>query len=249
MSAYVSILANGSESVPAGHIIIGLAEAQANQATLAAIVTATEGPWGIIAIEFPYSIRGSGYGSDIKDETANGLSPHGNWANNISRVFLKNLAIPSTPSCFRQNTLVKTDQGEIKIQDITTDNTINGLKVNALAKGFNSDGMIAKIEKGAINEYVPTEPLYVQKDHKFILSPMEMSVMKKIVWERSPRDEILYNVLLEKSSHMFVNGLKVETLDPESSIAKYWLSRSQASADEFLRDLNQSAKIANIVVS
>lgn len=47
MSAYVSILANGQESVPAGHIVIGLAEAQANQAELAAIVTATEGPWGL----------------------------------------------------------------------------------------------------------------------------------------------------------------------------------------------------------
>jgi hypothetical protein len=237
------------ERTGGGHIVIDLPEALANQAELAANVTATEGPWGIIAIEFPHSIRGSGYGGDINDETSNGLSTHGNWANGIARVFLKNLAIPSTPSCFRQNTMVETDQGEIEIQNITTDNTINNLKVTALTKAFNSDGMMAKITKGAINGKVPTKSLFVQKDHKLCLSPLEIGVMESLLWERTPKDEILYNILLEKPSYMHVNGMKVETLDPESSIAKYWLSKTQSDASKFLTDLEKSAAIANIMAS
>ena len=248
MSAYISILANGTESIPAGHIVVGLAEAQANQAELAALVTATEGPWGIIAIEFPHSVRGSGYGGDINDETGNGLSVHGNWANSIARVFLKNLTIPSTPSCFRKDSLVKTDQGEIKIQNIIKENTINNLKVITVTKSFNSDGMLAKIEKGSINNLVPTNDIFIQKDHTLCLTPMEMSIMKPIIWERSSINEILYNILLEKSSYMYVNGLKVETIDPISDIAKYWTTSDQQKSSELLAALNEAAELANITV-
>lgn len=248
MSAYISILANGTESIPTGHIVVGLAEAQANLDELSALVTATEGQWGIIALEFPHSVRGSGYGGDINDETSNGLSAHGNWANGISRVFLKNLSVPSTPNCFRKDSMVKTDQGLVKIQNIDNTNTINNLKVITTTKAFNSDCMLAKIEKGSINNVVPTEDIYVQKDHKLCLTPIEMSIMKPITWERTTKDEILYNVLLEKQSFMYVNGLKVETIDPDSDIAKYWTTSDEQTSLYLLSNLNKAAELANITV-
>jgi hypothetical protein len=249
MSAYVSILANGSETIPPGHVVVGLAEAQANQAELASLVTSTEGQWGIIAIEYPYSIRGAGYGGDINDETSNGLSSNGNWANGIARVFLKNLTIPTTPNCFRKDSLVKTDQGEIEIQNITNEHTINDLKVIMVTKAFNSDGMLARIEKGAINNLVPTATTYIQKDHKLMLTPLEMSIMKNITWERTPSDEILYNVLLEKPSYMYVNSLKVETVDPNSDVAKYWTAKTEEESAELIKKLEYAAYISNILHS
>ena len=89
---FISILADGSAPIPAGYEVMTLAKATELQTELAAEVTSIEGTWGIIAIQFPHSIRGAGYGGDINDESANGLSAHGDWANGIARVFLVTIA-------------------------------------------------------------------------------------------------------------------------------------------------------------
>jgi hypothetical protein len=145
--------------------------------------------------------------------------------------------------CFRKDSVVKTDQGLIKIQNVDSFNTINGLKVIVLTKAFNRDGILAKIEKNSISKNVPNNTLYTQKDHKFLLSPFEMENMKKIKWEQSPKDELLYNILLEQHNYMYVNNVKVETLDPESLNGKYWLNRIKTEAVNILKELEQTGNI------
>ena len=50
---FISILADGSEAIPAGYEVMTLARATELQVELAAEVTSVEGTWGIIAIQFP----------------------------------------------------------------------------------------------------------------------------------------------------------------------------------------------------
>jgi len=87
-SAFLIIKADGSEQVPPGYRPIPLNEAVLIQDKLTALVASEEGTWGIIALAYPYRIGGPGYNGQVKDESANGRSPHGDWANFIAKVFL-----------------------------------------------------------------------------------------------------------------------------------------------------------------
>jgi hypothetical protein len=127
-----------------------------------------------------------------------------------------NINLPSAQSCFRKGTLVKTDQGTIEIQNIQAGfNTINNKEIKCLTAVYNSDGMVK-----------PSNTMYMQKDHKLMISPFEFSALLtsgKIQFESSSSDELLYNVLLENHETMMVENIQVETLNPELEISKYFM--------------------------
>jgi len=135
--------------------------------------------------------------------------------------------IPSTQSCFRKGTLVKTDQGTMEIQNVVAGyHTINNKQIKCVTLVYNSDGMVVKIEKDCLGENKPSNTIYMQKDHKLMISPFEFSALLtsgKIHFEKSNTDEILYNILLDSHETMMIENIEVETLNPELEISKYFM--------------------------
>lgn len=134
----------------------------------------------------------------------------------------------SAQSCFRMGTMIETDQGTMKIEDVVEGyNTINNKQINRLTKCLNSDGLIVKLEKGCLGENKPSQDLYMQKDHKLMLSPFEFAGLLstgKITFSQSSTQEILYNILLDTHETMNVANITVETLNPELAISKYFMN-------------------------
>jgi hypothetical protein len=142
-------------------------------------------------------------------------------------VSYETLTPPATQSCFRKGTLVLTDQETVEIQNIKPNyHTINDKEIKCVTSVYNSDGMVVKIEKDCLGENKPSNTMYMQKDHKLMISPFEFSALLtsgKIQFESSSSDELLYNVLLENHETMMVENIQVETLNPELEISKYFM--------------------------
>jgi hypothetical protein len=138
---------------------------------------------------------------------------------------------PTTQNCFRKDSLVQTDQELIEIQNIIANyHTINNKPVKAITTAFNVDGMLVKIEKDCLGENLPVSTTFMQKDHKLLISPFEFAALLtsgKISFVQSDPKEILYNVLLDKQEIMLVNGVSVETQNPELEISKYYMNPSE----------------------
>lgn len=141
-----------------------------------------------------------------------------------------------TQTCFRRGSLIKTDQGNLKIENIVTGyNTINNNIIKRVTQSYNSDGVIVKIDKNSLGQNKPENDLYMQKDHKLLISPFEFASLlstNKISFSNSNNEEILYNVLLDSHETMKVNNIEVETLNPDLLVSKYFMKPSTQLKDK-----------------
>ena len=135
--------------------------------------------------------------------------------------------------CFPLNTPVKTDQGIVKIQNITRKNTINGLHVLGVTKIINeSDDMII-FRKNCFGENIPSQNTMMTLNHGVFFGNDLIRAHKlvdndKIYYKKVGRT-IVYNVLLEKHSYMYINNMKVETLNNHDKMAtsRNFISKNQ----------------------
>ena len=155
--------------------------------------------------------------------------------------------IVETQSCFRKDTLITTDQETIKIQNIKPGyHTINGKQIKCITPVYNADGVLVRIEKDCLGENKPSNTLYMQKDHKLLISPSEIAALfssGQITFERSSTREILYNVLLDSHETMIVENIKAETLNPELTISKYFLEGKPTELKEFIEENTRTIPI------
>ena len=137
----------------------------------------------------------------------------------------------SAQSCFRSGSVIKTDQGDVKIENIVAGyNTINNNSIKRVTQAYNSDGVIVKIEKDSLGENKPENDLYMQKDHKLLVSISEFIMLlstNKISFLRSNNQEILYNILLDSHEIIKVNNIEVESLNPNLDISKYFMKPTE----------------------
>ena len=123
--------------------------------------------------------------------------------------------------------MVLTDQETVEIQNIKPGyHTVNDKEIKCVTSVYNSDGMVVRIEKDCLGENKPSNTIYMQKDHKLMISPFEFSALLtsgKIQFESSSSDELLYNVLIDSHETMMVENVEVETLNPELEISKYFM--------------------------
>ena len=61
------------------------------------------------------------------------------------------------PVCFTKGAVVKTDQGKIKIENITNENTIDGYKVIDVVTTTNTDKNIIFIKKNSLGKKIPNK--------------------------------------------------------------------------------------------
>jgi len=135
--------------------------------------------------------------------------------------------IPITNICFPAGTPVKTDQGIIEIQNIKPDHHTIGLKpIKAITQTLSEDPDLICFEKDALYADVPSEKTVMTLNHGVLFKGKwyraqdmigvvgENCTSNKIYRIPYKKGTILYNVLLETHSHMLINNLIVETLNP-----------------------------------
>ncbi len=130
-------------------------------------------------------------------------------------------------TCFPANTLVRTDDGEIEIQNIKPNkHTIRKREIVAITQTRLRDNYIVRFERDAIATNIPNRITDISPNHmvfyrgqmvmaKQFLHPHFEDKIHKIPYN----GEILYNVLLKEHDKMIVSNLIVETLDPNNLVS------------------------------
>jgi hypothetical protein len=136
------------------------------------------------------------------------------------------IPVPYSPICFTGDAIVQTDQGFVKFERLTVDNTINGRKIEFITKTKTHEKHLICIDADAFSTGVPFTKTLVSRNHK-ILYNEEMICAKDLtdlegVYKTKYRDQLLYNLVISNGGNMVVNGLTVETLDRTNTVAQLY---------------------------
>ena len=133
--------------------------------------------------------------------------------------------VPVSAICFIAGSMVGTDQGDIKIEEINVSlHTISGEKIKGLVESTGDMPCLAYIKQDLISLGVPERDTFCSVWHKILFNGEMMEAQVLPGAQPYPYSkQTLYNILMEKHSTMKVNNMIVETLHPESSAAKMFL--------------------------
>ena len=129
--------------------------------------------------------------------------------------------------CFVKDSLVLTNQGYVKIQDINPKiHTIKNKQIQCVTKTIYPHTHLVCIEKNAIKRGVPSQRTYITGKHKIYYKEKMIKAQNlvsrfnlKNVYMVPYNGEILYNILMEKHEKMKVNNITCETLHPMNEMA------------------------------
>jgi hypothetical protein len=126
--------------------------------------------------------------------------------------------------CFPAGTLIKTDQGEVAIEQLQRGkHTLGRQAIQHITQTISADKYLVRVGKDAFAKNKPTRPTVMSKDHKIEFEGLLVPVYRLLdsfmdVTKVKYSGEILYNILLEEYGTMSVNNLRCETLEPTSPI-------------------------------
>ena len=139
-------------------------------------------------------------------------------------------------ACFTKDAVVKTDQGLVNINKITTKHTIDDQFINGISKTIHTQNKLVSIDPGAFGKNQPNKKTLVAPFHRFLVdNTLKMAVElvnNDTIYLVKYKEQPLYNILLEKLGTMEVNNVIVETLNSNSLVAKLFdgsLSTKQLS--------------------
>jgi hypothetical protein len=137
---------------------------------------------------------------------------------------------PAANICMPAGTLVQTDQGEVAVEKLTSENTIEGNLVLEVTKSLNQSKKFVVIRKGAFGHNLPLRTTRVTPNHS-VMYRGRMTKASRLVngvtvgVQQRPTMDVVYNVVLgnkdDSSAYhgsMSVNGLVVETVKPEHAL-------------------------------
>ena len=124
------------------------------------------------------------------------------------------------PICLARGSLVETDQGEIPIEEINDNYTIDGNEVDKVVESSNNFSYMVLIKKSALELNVPNKDTYLSYKHRVMHNNTIQTAIKMIngttIIKYKTKEPKMYNVLLKHKKHstMKVHNMVVETLDP-----------------------------------
>jgi hypothetical protein len=171
----------------------------------------------------PGDAAGGGGGSSYITDKADNPKYIGGINNGNGKIIIS-YTIPSW-ICFRANTMIQTDTGEVPIQLLKAGkHKIRGDKIVGITKTIHNDNEIVKISKDALFENVPNQDLYLSKQHQVIIHGKYIDAVDLVNYNTITlipyEDEVLYNVLMNNHQVIKANNTSVETLDPRSEVAR-----------------------------
>jgi hypothetical protein len=147
-------------------------------------------------------------------------------------------------NCFTGEAKLKTDQGLIQIKDVSIKNTIDNKKIKGISKTIWPMDKIVVIEKHALGHNYPSTKTKVAPTHRFLinetLQPIMNFVNNENIYLTKYKNETLYNVIIGENETMKVNNMVVESLDPNTLIAKVFNGSLDASQkNRLIKSLNK----------
>lgn len=125
--------------------------------------------------------------------------------------------------CFLAGTPVMTDQGQIAIEKINCDNTINKRLIKKILSFKNYDSFMVMFKENSLGQNIPNKDTLVSQNHGVYLREHNIkakallngNTIFKVHLKESP---IVYNILLEgtKKQKILINNMKVETMCPRN---------------------------------
>ena len=145
-------------------------------------------------------------------------------------------SLPAAGVCMTGETLIETDQDLIQVKDLDVNfHTIRTKQINAITKIklHKFENNLIKICKDALGVNKPFKDLYLTNDHKIMYN--NRMIRAKRLYNKNIegiekvdyKNEILYNIVMEKHSWINTQNVVIETLNPEHKIAKYYLRKNQ----------------------
>ena len=133
--------------------------------------------------------------------------------------------VPASNICFAKDTMIQTDQGLFKIQNVTSKHTIDNDIIVGVTKTINnSHNYLIEIAKDAFRPNVPSKRIKVTRSHMFRVDGEDKLAYQLTsnpnVRKVEYKGEIMYNILLEKHKFIKVHNMWTETLHPNNKIAK-----------------------------
>ena len=123
--------------------------------------------------------------------------------------------------------MIQTDAGLKKIQDITTNDTIDNIEVMGITKTINNNiNHLIQIKKNAFRKNVPSKDIVVTRSHKININgetkkAYELLNISNYKISKIPYNgEVLYNILLETYRFIKVQNVYMETLHPNNKVAR-----------------------------
>ena len=128
--------------------------------------------------------------------------PDMNGDNSVSgyvRIF--KYKIPGT-GCFTGEALVKTDQGVIPIETVTTKHTIDGKIIRGFQNLLYTQDKVIVVKRDALGKNKPSQDTTVAPYHRFLINGNLKMICKMInndtIYYKKYRLEPLYNIILEQ---------------------------------------------------
>jgi len=127
----------------------------------------------------------------------------------------------SSPYCLLAGSLVKTDQGLIKIEEIKKGYSIDGHKIIGISKEFYKRKNLVLIKKDLLGPNVPSQDTYITGSHQIMYNGELISCNKIIRRDKDCGFKIIkydteptvYNVICEPYCMMKCNNILMETLE------------------------------------
>lgn len=152
-----------------------------------------------------------------------------NSFDNYIQVF-KESTIPDVP-CFTAGAMVETDQGIVPIENIIVGKysirKMPIVHISALvSKNVDGSDYLVRFEQDALEEGCPNKETICSPLHMVFYEGKNITAEKLYkrgisgITRQEYKGEKLYNVQLKDYSHMFVNGMRTETLHPRNIWAK-----------------------------
>lgn len=132
---------------------------------------------------------------------------------------------PQSDICFIAGVLVKTDQGNIKIENIIPGkHTIRKKRIKELTVTRNTGKHLVLFSQDCLGRNIPCKDTVSSELHIIYYNSMGISAINFVdkthgVYKIPYNNELLYNILMDKHEMIKVNGMYVETLDPNHRTA------------------------------
>jgi subtilisin-like proprotein convertase family protein len=214
-------------------------------------------PAGDVMVENMTYFPDDGTNQSFFSSTFDGVELNGNWELEIKdegradNGFLVKWGIrvyspdeTTATNCFTGEAKLKTDQGLIQIKDVSIKNTIDNKKIKGISKTIWPMDKIVVIEKHALGHNYPSTKTKVAPTHRFLINETLQPIMNFInnenIYLTKYKNETLYNVIIGENETMKVNNMVVESLDPNTLIAKVFNGSLDASQkNRLIKSLNK----------
>ena len=128
--------------------------------------------------------------------------------------------------CFPAGTLITTDQGECRIDEIDVKyHTLDGKPILKITQTRSVDNHLVSFGKDSLGLNIPSRCTVMTKGHSLLYNGELIQARNFLnvfdnVSEVPYNNEIVYNVLMESAGRMKVNNLICETLNPRHFMGK-----------------------------